>query len=120
MLEQLEDITTTTKEEDGTRMYLLHRPTENFEYNESADNVEYDSAADSEWYAEAMSGEINQESQNPVVSCWIPEAKIIGTDKPHPNTGTWGDMGKNPFAESYKVIVKPGKYRIYQELRQRR
>lgn len=110
----------TTKTENDVEFYLLHRPTENFEYGENAEINEYETEDTTEWYAEYMSGEINQEGQNPVVSCWVPEDKILGSRKPHGNTGAWGDLGKNPFADTFKVEVKPGKYKIYQELRQRR
>jgi len=118
-LKELENIA-TTKTVEEVKYFLLHRPTENFEYANSAENVEFETTEETEWFAEYMTGEINQEGQNPVVSCWVEESKIIGSEKPHSNTGAWGELGKNPYAEVFSVIVKQGKYQIYQELRQRR
>lgn len=118
VLSELKDIA-AYKTEDGKLMFVLHRPTENFEYSEHADEHHFETDEVTEWFAEARSGEINQEGQNPVVSCWISEDNVIGSEKPHENTGTWGEMGKSPFASVYRVKVKPGKYKIYQELKQR-
>ena len=116
-LEELKDLA-TTKTENEIVLFLLHRPTQGMEYKRSADELDFTTSEPTEWYAEVMSGELGQTEQNPVVSCWVPKANITGAADARANTGTWGDLGKNPAAESYSVMVKPGKYRIYQELKQ--
>ena len=113
----------TTKTEDSTTFYLLHRPTEDFEYNSSTEGSEtnqYETDSNTVWFAEYIGSQNNQVGKNPVVSCWIPESAISTDRNSLDNTGTWGDLGENPYADIFQVSVKPGKYTIYQEYRQKR
>lgn len=115
-LDNLEDIATTRKNDSGKREFLLHRGTKDYEYEKGKDGDEFE-AEESEWVPEVMSGEVNQKNKNPVVSCWIPEGDIKEIPNPYPANATWGELGANPHRFKYKVIVKPGKYEIYQELK---
>lgn len=117
-LDELEKMSTMRKGIDGKREYLLHRATEDFEYEAAAGGNDYATTDDTEWAPEYMSGQNEQEDQNPVVSCWIPEDQIREVPNAVGNTGTWGELGKNPHAAKYKIVVKPGTYTMHQELRQ--
>lgn len=117
-LDQLEEITTCQKDVKGNRTFLLHRPTVDFEYQKYEDGRFYETKDKTEWFAEYETGRALQESDNPVISCWIPEDSIDHIPTPHANTGTWGDLGENPFAHKYKVVVKSGEFEIYQTLKQ--
>jgi hypothetical protein len=116
--DQLEEITTCQKGLDGARTFLLHRPTPNSEYQDSIDGGFYEPKEKTEWVAEYEVGRSLQESDNPVISCWVPESAIDHIPTPHDNTGTWGDLGDNPSSHKYRVIVKPGKFEVYQTLKQ--
>jgi len=55
---------------------------------------------------------------NPVVSCFVPSASITEIKHMQSNTGTWGNLGQNPHKNMATIVVKPGKYEIYRELKQ--
>jgi hypothetical protein len=119
-LKNLKDFATvrldhTTK----TTQILLHRPTEDFEYQNSArkENI-YETTKETTWLAEFPNATNNQKANNPVVSVWVPEKDIVKITGAKDNTGIWGDLGKNPHSQEYKIHIKPGKYELYMELRQ--
>lgn len=99
------------------RQFLLHRATEDFEYEGAAGGNEYSTDQDTEWVVEFMTGEKEQEDFNPVVSVWVPESAIKEIPHALANTGTWGDLGKNPNATKYKIVVAPGTYELHTELK---
>lgn len=116
-IKSLEEIVTIRKNGE-IKEFLLHRATEDFEYDKSGKEVgQFKTDKDTLWFAEYTSTENKQQGANPVVSCWIPESQIAGVPNPHDNTGTWGNLGENPFSDRYIIIVKPGKYEIYQQLK---
>jgi hypothetical protein len=108
----------TTRQNDQQTEYLLHRGTEDGEYDASAvSDHDFKTTKETSWVAEYMAGEADQKDKNPVVSCWIPEDSIIRVDNAQGNNGTWGELGTNPHGQKFKVIVKPGEYKIYSELK---
>lgn len=109
----------TTKKEGEVWYYLLHRGTVNYEHEDSAtdDGNWFETTEETEWVPEYMEGERDQKGVNPVVSCWIDEGRIIKVLGAQENNGTWGELGKNPHAHEYRVVVAPGKYKIYSELK---
>lgn len=124
-LDELETIATTKKDKDGKRTFLLHRLTADFEYQKAIrESREYETSEPTTWLAQFNSADQAQDisapggGANPVVSCWVPEADVLRIPNGLPNTGTWGELGKNPHSHEYKVIVKPGKYELYQELKE--
>lgn len=117
-LNNLEEFTTVKKDKEGKRTFLLHRPTPDFEYGKSAEDNIYETSEKTDWIAEIEAAEDQQQKKNPVVSIWVPEDKIADISGADANTGTWGNLGTNPHATKYKIWVSPGKYEIYQELRQ--
>jgi len=116
-LGNLEKVATNRKLVSGQREYLLHRPTVDFEYEKSAVDGKYETTENTEWVAEYMPAEGQQNGANPVMSIWVNEKDVVEIPFPHVNSGTWGELGKNPFASRYKAIVGPGIYEIYQELK---
>ena len=105
-----------TRTVDNKKEFLLHRGTEDYEYEKSFEHPNmFNVLEDSLFFADADGGEEFKKQKNPVVSIWVPEDKIE-VQNPKPNTGILGDHGKNPHAESYQVKVKPGKYQIYSEI----
>jgi len=126
ILDNLEEFTTVRKTAKGDkREFLLHRLTADFEYEGAADGMNYTTKASTSWTAEVGVADLKQDRSeaalkgaNPVVSCFIPEDQISGVTGGQSNTGTWGSMGQNPHKNSYAITVKPGKYAIYQELKQ--
>lgn len=117
-LDNLEEISTHKQDKTGKRWFLLHRATQDYEYEKSKlEGNEFRTEVDTEWTADYMKSEDKKEGANPTVSCWISESDIKNIPNPHINVGTWGDLGKNPFASKYKVVVKPGTYNIHQEYR---
>jgi hypothetical protein len=117
-LDNLEEMTTVKRDKNGKRTFLLHRTTPDFEYEKAAEDNTYETGKDTQWIAEIEAAETQQKDKNPVVSCWIPESSIAGILGAQDNTGTWGELGANPNATKYGIVVKPGKYEIYRELRQ--
>jgi hypothetical protein len=117
-LDNLEEFTTVKRDKNGKRTYLLHRTTPDFEYEKAAEDNTYETGKETQWIAEIEAAETQQKDKNPVVSCWIPESSISGVLGAQDNTGTWGELGANPNATKYSIVVKAGKYEIYRELRQ--
>jgi hypothetical protein len=118
-LKILEDIT-TTKHEDDQIFYLLHIAMNSHEYEKSDTEVTniIKLSKKTEWSAYTNGMEDLQLINSPVISCWIPESKIESVVNPEPNTGTWGELGKNPNSNKVSVMVLPGEFKLYQELRQ--
>lgn len=107
----------TNKVQDGQIVYCLHRAAPDYEYEKFADEYNYETTKNTEWLVDVESAQGAQKDANPVVSCYIPESAIVDLPNPHGNTSTWGTMGSNPNAYKYKIVIKPGKYRIFQELK---
>ncbi len=106
----------------GQIEYLLSRPTESYEYQKGSSQKKsfnlYHNTQQTEWFIQTQPAWSNQFDENPVITCWVPEKAIAGTTTPHQNTGTLGELGKNPFEEHIVVLVKPGQYEIYSELKE--
>lgn len=117
-IENLAEIAVSKLNDNKKRIFLLHRPTEDYEYQKSAFENDFTTYENTEWFAKYMPSENAQKGANPVVSCWIPEESIESVPHPHEKVGTWGELGRNPFDNKYTAIVKPGKYQIHQELKQ--
>lgn len=114
-LDHLDDIATTRKNNNTTE-YLLHRGTLDYEYENNIEEPNHYIINDLlPFYAYSDGGEELRQGNNPVVSIWVPKDKIqILT--PREKTGTWKELGENPHQNKYKVNVLPGKYEIYKEL----
>lgn len=102
---------------DGKRVFTLSRATEDYEYEKSAKDGDWITDKNTEWVPKYVVAEKDQQSKNPVMSCYISEDSIESLPEAHGNSSTWGNLGENPFAHRYTVIVKPGTYKIYQELK---
>lgn len=121
-LKALESIVPTTYKE-GRRTYLLHHLIGNSEsYGKEA--AEFETKAPTVWRAELGVSELEQERSeaelkgaNPVVSCFIPEEAIVSVVGQF-NSGTWGELGANPHKNKFEITVKPGIYKLHQELHQ--
>lgn len=116
-LDELEKNTTVRK--DGQkREFLLHRALADHEYAASVEGNEFDSQAQTTWRArvEMAEHEADQDS-NPMVSCWIPESSIVDV----PASGNSEDAQiatQRPQQFKFVVVVRPGKYQVYQEIKQ--
>lgn len=126
------------------RVFLLHRPTVTFEYDKaktepdverpyptntslpnsdsiaqkSTENtVEYTTYKDTEWLVDPVVAENNRNNKNPIVAVWIPESDIKDIKGSKQGIGAWGELGANADKDIVVVIVKPGKYKIYSELK---
>lgn len=125
VLPLLEDVC-ETKVRDSKTFFLLHRFTENFEYqNSKTEDGHYNTQKDTSWSVEQGVPELEQDRSeatlkgaNPMVSCWIPQDAISSVKGGQANTGTWGELGENPHKNHFQIYVKPGKYEIYSELKQ--
>ena len=117
-LDRLESLTSTQKNKDGKRIFLLHRPTPDFEFEKFAKDNVYSTTENTEWILEIEAAESQQKEKNPVVSCLVPEDSVDHVLGAQENTGTWDKLGVNPNTTKFKIVVKPGKYQIHQELRQ--
>lgn len=113
-LELLADLS-ATRTVEGKREFLLHRATEDHEYANNARGNEFTTGPDdTSWYPEYMTEQKAKDGSNPVVSCWVPEEQIK-IPEPYLNTGMWGELGKNPNAARFEVLVRHGVYQIAQE-----
>jgi hypothetical protein len=125
LLDNLEEVTTTRRLKDGKREFLLHRLTENFEYQDAKKINEYITKQPTDWSVEIGVASLEQDRSeetlkgaNPVVSCFVHEDCVVGISGAQENTGTWGDMGQSPHKNKFLVKVRPGKYEMYQEISQ--
>lgn len=117
----------TTKQDGAVRMYLLHRLTEDFEYENSIDGNTFKTDKMTDWMLNSDFADMNQDISgamnphkgvNPLVSCWIPEPNIDSIPGLSANTGVWGELGSDQKSNRYIVKVKPGKFVVYSELKQ--
>ena len=122
------------------RIFLLHRPTADFEYNKSkraatvrspepkepegtqgSDNTEtypdYETKIDTNWVIDSVLSEKIRMGKNPIVSVWVPETHIKDVRGGQQGVGAWGDLGANADKNIVTVVVKPGIYKIYSELK---
>lgn len=120
-IENLEEVT-TTRTKDGKTEFLLHRLTDAFEYQKSQDGNEYTTTKDTEWTVEFGVADLKQDRSeatlkgaNPVISAWVHKSAIKGIKGAQDATGNFGEMGENPHKNRFVVVVKPGKFEIYQE-----
>ena len=120
---------TTNKIDLGSkeRLFLLHRLTPDFEYENSIDGNSYSLTKASEWKINYdfvdMTQDISGAQQphkgvNPMMSCWIPESSITEVHGISENTGTWNELGADQKSNRYIIHVKPGKFTVYSELKQ--
>jgi hypothetical protein len=123
-IQNLEQIVTVKTDKNGQQLLLLHRLMSNFERSKDSPAT-HTTDKPTEWVAEVGVAQLRQERSeadlkgaNPVLSCWIPRSSIQNIINGQDNTGTWGDLGQNPNKNHFKVIVKPGKFEIYEELAQ--
>jgi hypothetical protein len=119
--ENLEEVA-TSRIVNGGKQFLLHRLTDNFEYQKSQNGNEYTTDKDTDWTVEFGVADLKQDRSeatlkgaNPVISAWVPKGSVKGIQGAQDATGNFGDMGENPHKNRFVVIVKPGKYEIYQE-----
>lgn len=139
LLDQLEKVATTRLDmESKKRQFLLHRPTEQDEYGKSANptptslpnqdigsspriederTTSFVTHENTEWCVEFVTAEKLRNKADPVVSIWAPESDIIGVRGMEKNDGTWGELGANPHKQEIRVIIKPGTYEIYCEMK---
>ena len=97
--------------------FLLHRASGNLEYENSIDNINYTTKENTEWVAEGELADASRIGKNPVISCFIPETsiqKIVGQGE---EVGALDGIGKNPTSNEYRVIVTPGTYTIYRQIK---
>jgi len=122
------------------RIFLLYRPTVLFEYDKSkrssevqspepqeikgtqgSDNTEtypdYETTKDTEWLTDSVVAENNRNKKNPIIAAWIPESGIKDVHGGRQGIGAWGDLGANADKDIVTITVKPGKYKLYSELR---
>lgn len=123
-IEELKNIATTRGVGEKTE-FLLHRLTDDGEYTKSIGvDRSYTTKDKTSWIPLFNVADVRQDQSapgggpNPLVSCWVPVGKITNIPVGAPNTGTWGILGKNPLASKYEVMVGPGKYELYQELKE--
>jgi hypothetical protein len=103
---------------DNIEKFLLHRPTQDFEYEGSSIGNEFKTSGDTEWFADVAEASSHIIATNPVVSVWVPKSNI--KDVPHATSkedSNWGELGTNPSQSRYKAIVGEGTYTVYQELK---
>lgn len=98
-------------------MYLLHRATKDYEYERSIRDGSYETSEPTDWVTEFPNAEAKRIDANPVVSVWVPEQQIRDIPHPHSNTSIWGDLGTNPSEHRYTIVIKPGQYVLYQQLK---
>jgi hypothetical protein len=147
MFEALEKISVAkTDQKTKKRVFLLHRATQDFEYDNCASSdkavqrhaevedttlpdstsiakknnevlVRFITKAESEWVTDFITADKQRSGKNPIVSIWVPEENITSVNGSHSNNGTWGEMGKNPQEDLVHIVVKAGDYAIYSELK---
>ena len=126
------------------RIFLLHRPTVNFEYDQgkrdsevktpyptdtslpdsssiaqrvTENTVEYETDEDTNWLIDPVVAEKLRAGKNPIVAVWVPETEIKDVDGSQQGAGAWGELGANSDKNIITVVIKPGKYKIYSELK---
>ena len=102
---------------DEVKHFLLHRASGNLEYENSIDNINYTTKENTEWMAEGELADASRVGKNPVISCFIPETsiqKIVGQGE---EVGALDGIGKNPTSNEYRVVVTPGTYTIYRQIK---
>ncbi len=108
----------TSKMEGEKKLFLLHRPTKDNEYSVSKrENNEYETMDESEWMADIEEARNKQMEKNPVVSVWVPQDSITSIPTGKPNMGAWQGLGSNPYIKEFRILIKPGKYQLYQEFK---
>jgi hypothetical protein len=116
-LAELEQNTTVRKDGDK-KEFLLHHATVDHEYADGMGGPEFETKAETKWLARAEMAEHDaKQSSNPMVSCWIPESAIMDI----PSSGNAVDAQiptQTPQQYKFVVMVKPGKYQVYQEIKQ--
>lgn len=117
-LEHLETAT-TVRQHDGEQQFLLHRPTDTMEYEESTDGSEPTYKTDDVtcWYPAMPRASDEQQPANPLVSAWVPRSKIKNISHASASNATYGEALKNPADQKFEVSVNPGDYSIYQEVK---
>lgn len=126
------------------RIFLLHRPTVNFEYDQgkrdadvkypypvvahlpnsssaaqrvTENTVDYETDKETNWLVDPVVAEKLRVGKNPIVAVWVPETDIKDVDGSQQGIGAWGDLGGSSDKDIITVVVKSGKYKIYSELK---
>jgi hypothetical protein len=116
-IQRLRDVATKKIENDQI-IYLLYRPTVEFEYENSVKGLEFITQHDTEWIADFEESSIKRDGNSPIISAWIPETQIKDVLNAFgPENNTWGELGTNPNKNKYRILVKPGIYKLHQELK---
>ena len=79
--------------------------------------TDFETEGDTTWVLDFVTAEKTRQGANPIVSCWIPKAAVVDVSGITTSVGTWGELGHNPMSRECRVVVKPGKYTIFQELK---
>jgi len=109
---------------------LLHKPTENLEYDKSVQDTVSDQPMEENpritdfapkektvWVTNFINAEKYRQNGNPVISCWIPEKNVIKVLGQNERTATWDSLSRDPQENLIRVEVEPGTYDIYQEIK---
>jgi hypothetical protein len=116
-IERLRDVA-TKKTENNEIVYLLYRPTIEFEYENGVKDLEFVTDSDSEWIADFDESQAKRHGDAPIISAWIPEKDVKDVLNAFgQENNTWGELGTNPNKNKYRVLVKPGTYKLHQELK---
>jgi hypothetical protein len=118
-------------QETQKKEYVLHRACEAGEYERSviASSAVTDLKTESRpqqfktdrstvWWAEYISGEKARVLNNPMISCLIPDGAIEEIhDAVGPISDAWTGNGGVSTKALIRVVVKPGTYQLFQELK---
>lgn len=110
------DKVATVKVINDVKHFILYHPTENFEYDKSKDKSEFTTQGDTEWTHDEMTAASEREGKNPMVGAFIPEDAVKEILNPRTNNSLMGEGLKNPQHQDFKVVVKPGTYKLYMEI----
>jgi len=116
-IERLKDVG-TSRTENEKLCFVLHRPTVDFEYENGIDGQDFTTKEDTEWIADFEESTALRSGTNPVIAVWVGEDDIKDVPNAFSSVNDqFGSLGTNTSKNKYRVIVRPGKYPIYQELK---
>lgn len=116
-IERLRDVA-TKKTENNKIFYVLYRPTVDFEYENGLKDGYFVTTEDTEWIVDFEESQEKRNGNAPVISALIPEDSVKDVLNAFgQENSTWGDLGTNPNKDKYRILVKPGSYKIIQELK---
>jgi len=116
-IERLKDVG-TSRTENEKLCFVLHRPTVDFEYENGVDGQDFVTKEDTEWIADFEESTALRSGTNPVIAVWVGEDDIKDVPNAFSSVNDqFGNLGTNTSKNKYRVIVRAGKYPIYQELK---